>query len=174
MNLSDLDIKKELKNKNIIISPKIKPDQIGPGSIDLTLADEFWIIKKEYLKKNRAISLQEKELKKIFKKIKTKKLILEPQQMCLGITKEKIKLAPNIMGRLEGRSRYARLGLAVHITSSLVQPGSNNRQVLEIVNLAPYSIEIKSGMRISQICLSYTASPTLKPYFKFGKIAKKQ
>ena len=43
------------------------------------------------------------------------------------------------VGILEGRSRYARVGLTVHVTASLVQPGSDNHQILEIVNLSPFS-----------------------------------
>lgn len=173
MNLSDEDIKRELKNKRIVIKPKISLDQIGPGSIDLTLADEFWLIKNEY-KNKKFVDLKKDDFNKIFEKKKLKELVLLPYQMCLGVTKERIKLPSDIMGRLEGRSRYARMGLAVHITSSLVQPGTDNRQILEIVNLAPFPIKIYSQMKISQICLSYTETPTEKPYKKFGKIAKDQ
>ena len=78
------------------------------------------------------------------------------------------------MGKLEGRSRYARMGVIIHTTSALVQPGSDNRQVLEIVNLAPFPIKLSAGMRISQIVFEYLKSPTSKPYSKFGKIARKQ
>ena len=35
----------------------------------------------------------------------------------LGITEENVKLAPHLCGLLEGRSRFARLGLFVHITA---------------------------------------------------------
>ncbi|MCX8163499.1 MAG: dCTP deaminase [Candidatus Micrarchaeota archaeon] len=174
MQLSDRDIINEIKKGNIKIDPRIKKDQIGPGSIDLTLDNEFWFIKKEFENKNKIIDLKKTNFSDVFEKVIANKIVLQPNQLCLGITKEKIMLSANIMGRLEGRSRYARLGLAVHVTSSLVQPGCYNRQVLEIVNVAPYSIKLYSGMRISQICLSYTLSPTSKPYKKFGKIAKDQ
>jgi hypothetical protein len=59
---------------------------------------------------------------------------LLPGQACLGITVETIQLAPGLCGLLEGRSRFARLGLFVHITAGFMQPGINNRQVLEIYN----------------------------------------
>ena len=66
------------------------------------------------------------------------------------------------------------MGLAVHITSALVQPGSDNHQILEIVNFAPFTIELHAGMRISQVIFEKLESKTSKPYAKFGKIAKKQ
>jgi len=94
--------------------------------------------------------------------------------MCLAISEEKITLAPDIMGRLEGRSRYARMGLAVHITSAVVQPGSDNHQVFEIVNSAPFTVVLHKGMRISQVVFYRLESPTSKPYAKYGKVARKQ
>jgi len=57
--------------------------------------------------------------------------LLLPGCACLGITEEKIKLAPSMCGLLEGRSRFARLGLFVHITAGFMNPGMytqrNNR-----------------------------------------------
>jgi dCTP deaminase len=94
--------------------------------------------------------------------------------MCLAKTKEKITLPGDIMGNLEGRSRYARMGLVIHITSALVQPGSSNHQVLEIVNLAPFPVKLHAGMRISQVVFEQLESKTSKPYAKYGKIARKQ
>jgi dCTP deaminase len=63
-----------------------------------------------------------------------KAYIISPQQCCLAITEEKITLSPSICGLLEGRSRFARHGLFVHITAGFMQPGISNRQVLEIYN----------------------------------------
>jgi dCTP deaminase len=54
--------------------------------------------------------------------------------MVLGLTKEKITLADNISDRFEGRSRFARFGLAVHVTAGFMHPGISNHLVLEIVN----------------------------------------
>jgi dCTP deaminase len=94
--------------------------------------------------------------------------------MCLGKTVEKITLPADMMGKLEGRSRYARMGISVHITSAVVQPGSDNHQVLEIVNMAPFTVVIHKGMRISQVVFKKLLSKSSKPYAKFGKIARRQ
>ena len=40
---------------------------------------------------------------------------------------------------IEGRSRFARIGLFVHITAGFMNPGINNRQVLEIYNASNVS-----------------------------------
>jgi len=172
MVLSDSDIRQAIRKKEIVFSPGIKPDQIGPASVDLTLDGVFWKFKKEYMKKN--VDLSKVSFMEATKAQMAGSVSLGPSEMCLGITLEKITLAPDIIGTLEGRSKYARMGLAVHVTSALVQPGSSNHQVLEIVNMAPFAVTIRAGMRISQIIFERLDTKTTKPYAKFGHVARKQ
>ena len=171
MFLSDVDIKKAIKKGEIKIKP-LNPAQIGPGSVDLTLGDTFWFFREKYL--GTMVDLEKVGFKKATQKVKADAVVLAPGEMCLAISKEKITLAPGIMGRLEGRSRYARMGLAVHITSAVVQPGSSNHQVFEIFNSAPFAIMLHQGMRISQVVFARTESPTSKPYAKHGEVARRQ
>jgi dCTP deaminase len=174
MVLSDRDIRREMARGKIRFLPHISNAQIGAASVDLTLDGKFWKFRKKYARAKKAVDLSSVGFAEATEEIDAKSVVLQPGEMCLGITKERITLAPDIMGSLEGRSRYARMGLAVHITSALVQAGSDNHQVLEIVNLAPFPVIIHEGMRISQIVFERLESPTSKPYSKFGKIAKKQ
>lgn len=74
----------------------------------------------------------------------------------MGITKERIKLGENICGWLEGRSRFARLGLLVHISAGFMQPGINNQQVLEIVNLGHRPLRLHAGTKICQFIFQTT------------------
>ena len=64
--------------------------------------------------------------------------------------------ARDVLGFLEGRSRFARLGLMIHVTSAFVQPGVSNRQVLEMSNVSSRALEIVAGVRICQIVLMRT------------------
>lgn len=174
MSLSDVDIRREMKAGRIVFSPKLASDQISPGSVDLTLGKPFWVFKKKYLVSRQPVDLSKIPFTEALEKKNASSITLPPGGICMGITKEKITLAPDLAGRLEGRSRYARMGLAVHVTSAMVQPGSDNHQVLEIVNLAPFPIKLSTGMRISQIVFEYTSTPTSRPYAKVGKVAAKQ
>ena len=122
----------------------------------------------------KAVDLARVGFKEATEEHKEKSITLAPGGMCLGITREKIYMPATLIGTLEGRSRYARMGLAVHVTSALVMPGSQNHQVLEIVNFAPFPVTIHEGMRISQIIFERLETPTSKPYAKFGKVALKQ
>ena len=76
--------------------------------------------------------------------------------MILGITKERITVKGNICGWLEGRSRFARLGLTVHITASFMNPGIDNKQVLEIVNLGKRSLKLHAGVKMCQLIFQKT------------------
>ncbi len=171
MALSDVDIKKLMKSGKIRIKP-FKKEQLGPASIDLTLSNEWYFFKEKYI--GGLMDLKKVDFKKAHRKLRADAVVLAPGEMCLGKTVEKITLAPDIMGKLEGRSRYARMGLSIHITSSIVQPGSSNHQILEIVNLSPAAIVLHKGMRVSQIIFHEVRTPSSKPYAKYGKIARVQ
>jgi dCTP deaminase len=82
--------------------------------------------------------------------------VLEPGCTIHGITRERIGLPPDLCGLLEGRSRFARLGLMIHVTSAFVQPGVSNRQVLEMSNVAGHPLQIHAGVRLCQIVLMRT------------------
>ncbi|MHB0956894.1 MAG: dCTP deaminase [Pirellulaceae bacterium] len=143
------EIEKALKNGSIKIEP-LDASQIGPGSIDLTLGNDFRVFKKQsevYHVKNDA------RFEDITSSIHVEDdsfVVIRPGEMILGITREKITLADNISGRLEGRSRFARFGLAVHVTAGFMHPGISNHQVLEIVNLGHTPLALYPATRICQ------------------------
>ena len=173
MVFSDMDVRAAIRNGVIRFTPKLKPDQIGPGSVDLTLSSEFWKFRDGKVH-GKTLELDKIDLGKVTEKVVADKITLKPGELALGKTVERITLPDNVCGHLEGRSRYARRGLAIHVTSSFIQPGSDNRQVLEIVNLAPYSIVLRAGTRCTQALFECMESPTSKPYRKVGKIARSQ
>ncbi len=124
------------------------PDCVGPGSVDLHLGDEFRVFRKLH----RIYHVDDHaDFQDITKLIRVKDhFVLMPGETVLGITVEKIRLDPGICGRLEGRSRFARLGLMVHMTAGFMQPGIDNRQVLEISNVSPAPLALHPGTRLCQ------------------------
>ncbi len=143
------EIEKALTSKLIRIEP-LEKSQIGPGSIDLTLGNDFRTFKKQskiYHVTNHS------DFQDITSEVHIRDggyIVIRPGEMILGITKEKITLADTISGRLEGRSRFARFGLAVHVTAGFMHPGISNHQVLEIVNLGHSPLALYPGTRICQ------------------------
>jgi len=163
--LTKNEILKEIKKKRIKITP-FKKENIGPASIDLTLSNEFRIFKG----KEKIIVDEKTDYRKYSKLVKANKIEIGPGEFILAITKEKIQLPEDICGWLSGRSRFARLGLLVHITAAFVQPGINNRQVLEMRNVSPNTLAVKAGIRICQLIIERTEG---KARYK-GKFQKQE
>jgi dCTP deaminase len=147
------EILKEIKQGTIKIEP-FSVKQVGPASLDLHLSNEFRIFKRM----RKIIEIRDgTNYEDITEKITIDDhLILMPGEMVLGITKEKITLPPNICGWLEGRSRFARLGLLVHISTSFIQPGISNKQCLEITNFSPMPLALYPGTAICQFIFQRT------------------
>jgi len=146
-------IQAELDAGTLVITP-FEPDQLGVASIDLTLGDEIRVIEpgldpidvvaeSDYRDHTDLRSLAEP-------------YVLVPGSTIHGITRERIRLPGNMCGFLEGRSRFARLGLMIHVTSAFVQPGVDNRQVLEMSNVSGRPLRIHAGVRLCQLVLMRT------------------
>jgi len=146
--LTEKDILKEVKAKRLKISPFLQRN-LGPGSYDLTLDKEFRFFKK----RNKALVVDEAvDYKQVTTRVVAEKgIIIQPGELVLGITKERISLPDDVCGWLQGRTRFARLGLMIHITASYLQPGIDNRQVLEMFNASPDPMLVKPGTKVCQI-----------------------
>lgn len=143
-------ILREIANKRIVIDPLL-PDQIGPASIDLHLGDEIRVMEGG----PDVIEVTEDADYRTVTQVRqlSDPYLLRPGETIHGITRERIHLPGDICGWLEGRSRFARLGLMIHVTSGFVAPGINNRQVLEMSNVAERPLAIHAGTRLCQIVL---------------------
>lgn len=146
------ELLKEIKKGDIKIEPFIK-ENVGPASVDLMLGNKFRVFKSS--RKVYHIH-DDSNYHEVTKAVTANSIIIKPNETILGITKEKITLAPNICGWLEGRSRFARFGLLVHISASFMQPGLSNQQVLEISNMGQIPLLLHSGTKICQFVFQKT------------------
>ena len=145
-------ILEEIEKGNLKIKPFDK-SQVGPGSIDLTLGKHFRVFERQ----DEVCQVTEKtDFQKITTEVKISKknpLLLKPWETVLGVTQEKVSLSSDLCGWIEGRSRFARIGLAVHISAGFIQPGTSNYQVLEITNLGPTPLSLIPGIKICQVVI---------------------
>jgi dCTP deaminase len=154
--LARSEILDEVAAKRICITP-FDAEMVGPASVDLHLADVFRVFR--YRRTNLAVN-RETDFKEATRGIRVKPddyLLLKPGETVLGMTRERIELPEDICGWLEGRSRFARLGLLVHISASFMQPGLANHQVLEMSNFGPIPLEVYPGIPICQFIFERTA-----------------
>ncbi len=168
MILSDKDIKRHIKERKIVITPK--PDfekQLGPCSLDMHLGGTFKTFKPTqypYLDLKRKSDFEE-----IMEEVNVDKggpFILQPKEIVIAVTKEEIVLPDNVMGRLDGRSSLGRLGLIVHSTAARFDPGWEGKAVMELGNLNIMPIILFEGMRICAMTFETLSSPVETPYLK--------
>tara|TARA_B100000609_G_scaffold199550_1_gene204011 strand:+ start:33206 stop:33724 length:519 start_codon:yes stop_codon:yes gene_type:complete len=141
------EIIREVESGRIKIDPFVK-DAIGPASIDLRLDNKFRVFKKI----NETFDITEDanyEHVTEYLEVDDRFLLL-PGESVLGITLERLTLPGDVCGWLEGRSRFARVGLTVHVTAGFMQPGISNKQVLEINNVSPIPLYLYPGTFICQ------------------------
>lgn len=144
---------RELDDGRVVIDP-LDRDQIGPASVDLTLGNEIRVMDPG---PDPIPLLEATDYRDVTRSLRLDgSFRLEPGATIHGVTRERITLPTDLCGFLEGRSRFARLGLMVHVTSAFVQPGVSNHQVLEISNLAGHPLELHPGVRLCQIVLMRT------------------
>ncbi|HSX30904.1 MAG TPA: hypothetical protein VLE99_03235 [Candidatus Saccharimonadales bacterium] len=69
-------------------------------------------------------------------------------------TKEKITLANNLCGFMEGRAGLAKQGLSVEQSSTFIEPGSDNHLTLEIFNASDTPCTLQPGQPIAKLYLA--------------------
>ena len=148
-------ILEEMKTGGVVIEP-FTEDQLGPGSVDLHLGNDFRVFKKVHRIVKVTEDIDYDSFSETVYVEDGKYLVLMPNETILGITRERIHLSENLCGWLEGRSRYARLGLLVHISASFMQPGIDNHQVLKMSNCSPMPLAIYPGTKICQFVFGRT------------------
>ncbi len=133
----------------ITITP-FRLDLVGPASVDLTLANTFRVFRKVH----QVITVcDDTDYRTYTDKIEVEDgnpILIMPGETVLGITRERLHLGPGLCGWLEGRSRFARLGLMVHISAPFMGPGIDSQQVLEMSNFGPAPLAVSPGLPICQ------------------------
>ncbi len=168
MVLSDKDLKKALKNGRIKITPP--PDlkkQLGSCSIDLRLGNIFRVF--EYSKNPYIDPCKRDHSNEITREVTVGSgghFIVQPGDFVLAVTLERIKISSDLLGRLEGRSSLGRLGIVVHSTASIFDPGWDGQAVLELGNLGRIAVALYPGMRICAMTFEELSSEAEVPYYK--------
>ncbi|MGD0219452.1 MAG: dCTP deaminase [Acidimicrobiales bacterium] len=162
MILSDRSIREELTAGRIVIDP-LDESAIQPSSVDLHVDRYFRVFRSHT---HRVIDVKENQesLTELVEIGRDESLILHPGEFVLGSTLERVALADDLVGRLEGKSGLGRLGLLIHSTAGFVDPGFDGYLTLELSNVASLPITVYPGMKIGQISFLRMTSPAERPY----------
>jgi dCTP deaminase len=166
MILSDRDIVRALEEGRIKIDPA--PDlekQLGSVSVDFRLGTTFMVFEH-----SRFSYIDPRHPQSIGDAMRTievpaeEPFIMQPGDFALASTMESLDLADDLLGRLEGRSSIARLGITVHSTAAVFEPGWTGTATMELSNLGRMAVALYPGMRICAFSFETVSSPVMTPY----------
>ena len=170
MYLSDIDVKKAVKKGDIVIRD-FDEERMGPASYDIMLGNKFMMATTHATK---LIDPAKGNFAKMHEVIVPdgEEFLLHPGVSILGTSKDYFG-SKKYLVQLHGKSSLARIGLLVHNTAGLINPGHFLRITLELCNLNRVPIVLRPGMQIGQLTFSELSGPVERDYTQTGRYHKK-
>jgi len=169
VRLSDQDILAAMNQGRIVIDPIPSDDCFGSFSVDVRLSNVFQTfrhVKMPYLDlsdQESLYSVSEACMEPLVIGA-NEQFFLHPGEFALGMTQERIGIADDLVGWLDGRSSLARVGLMVHITAHSIDPGWDGHITFEFFNAGRLPLALNPGLRIGAISFETLSSRTTRPY----------
>src|SRR4051812_13318379 len=169
MFLSDNDILDAIKHGELTLKP-FDETRLGPASYDILLGNKFVLnddsathfvdpARKIYAK-TREVTIQDGG-----------EFVLHPGISVLGLSKEFFG-TDHYLIQVGGKSSLARVGLMIHNTAGIINPGHFLKITFEITNQSNIPIILRPGMEIAQITFSKLSSAPSQNYKKTGRFSK--
>lgn len=161
MYLTDRQIRARLDTLGFDVPRGFEPFdpevQIQPCSIDLRLGIKVWTERPQ----RRELDLRRSKLLEVNPRRHWKErslgadeyVRLRPGQLILAHTLEFFTMPPDCAGKIEGRSSFARLGLAIHCTGDFINPGYKGHMSLQMTNHSRTTLRLYPGMPVCQLVL---------------------
>lgn len=162
MILSDVTIRNEIAAGRIGVEP-FDPSAVQPSSVDVTLDPRFLVFRNH----TRAVIDVKQDMTDLLEKVTVEgdePFLLHPGEFVLASTAERIWLADDLVGRLDGKSSLGRLGLLIHSTAGFIDAGWDGHITLELSNVASLPITLYAGMKIGQISYWQMTTAAERPY----------
>ncbi|MEZ4572595.1 MAG: dCTP deaminase [Thermomicrobiales bacterium] len=165
MILSDRDIKQYIESGSIRIDPFPDLDvALGSCSVDFRLGNTFMVFEHSsysYIDPRQPQSIGEGMC--TIEIGDEERFIMQagrfrPQRQ------SRASNSNDLVARLEGRSSIARLGITVHSTAAVFEPGWVGTATMELSNLGRMAVALYPGMRICSFTFEQLSSPAEVPY----------
>lgn len=169
MYLCDKDIERAVKSGDIVLRD-FQKKRLQPASYDILLGNKFQILDQhqtDYIdpSKKRPIKVREVRLKD------GEQFVLHPGVSVLGTSKDYFG-SDKYLVHLNGKSSLARIGLIVHNTAGLINPGHFLNITFELCNLNSVPIILRPGMEIAQLTFSELSSNPITDFHKNSNYEK--
>lgn len=181
MILADSEIRRALEIRDLIVEPAPQGDQFSPSALDLHVGADFRRFRPELYRAPgvdliiRLDSVELQHLRAYLEQLAVQpdgSVILRPGELVIATTLEHIELPARgrLAARVEGRSRFARLGLVIHMTAPTIHSTFRGNITLEMMNHGPIPLLVTPNRtRICQLIferLEGEASSTLSSPFQ--------
>ena len=162
--LSDRTIRESVVSGRIVIDP-FDESLVQPSSIDVRVSNLFRVFRNH----TTGVIDVKQDMENLTELVEIptesdQPFMLHPGEFVLGSTAERVKLATDLVGRLEGKSSLGRLGLLIHSTAGFIDAGWDGHITLELSNIATLPITLYPGMKIGQISFLAMTTPADVPY----------
>lgn len=159
--LSKPDLLRSIREGKLRFEPSIPENRIAQVSVDLLLGRKFTTFKgpPSYLPAIHvdpslweSADLWNHEERDVFR--------LEPGSFVLAQTAEKVFIPNDLVGFVEGRSSYARIGVTIHVTAPKIDPGFEAPITLEMANFGKIAVDLRAGIdQPAQLMLFRLSTP---------------
>ncbi|MCK9272785.1 dCTP deaminase [Candidatus Gracilibacteria bacterium] len=166
MYLSDTDIRKAVLSGEISIE-NFDEKRLQAASYDLLLGNKFLITDSHSTQFIDPVNKILPQMREVIVE-DGKEFVLHPGVSILGFSWENFG-SNNYLIQLSGKSSLARIGLVVHNTAGLINPGHFLNIAFELSNLNNVPIILRPKMEIAQITFSQISSIPEKTYDKVGR-----
>ena len=167
--LSNQDIVRRVKEGSLVVKP-FNLEKLGPDTLDLCLSRTFRIFERLWLLESVDLAEQVangfltgqvglcSRMTELCSDIPA--LTLRPGHVVVAYVEEYIKIPPDLVGIVDGKSKWAQLGLQI-ASAGIVHGGWKGQLVLELVNLGNVPLRLSEGVPICQIRFHTLTSPAL-------------
>ncbi len=166
MVLSRSEILTYIQDGRLRFTPAVPSERIAQVSIDLLLGRKFTTFKKEPPAYISAIHVDPSlwESADLWDFYEGERFRLEPGQFVLAQTLEEVTIPNDLVGLVEGRSSFARIGVTVHVTAPKIDPGFQGHVTLEMTNFGSMAVELRAELdQPAQLMLIRLTSPIASP-----------
>ncbi len=157
MILSDRDIREYLESRRLDIIP-LSFDTVRENGVDLKVGNEIARLRPT----RTVINLDEnKKIEDVYEIEKGNAFTIQPHEHVLLTTMERVSFPNDLVGLVNLRSTFARLGLVVPPT--VIDAGFSGQITIEVVG-SEFPVQISAGTRFIHVVIARTLSPVERPY----------
>jgi dCTP deaminase len=166
MYLSDGDIRRALEAGEIIIND-FDESRLQPASYDILLGNKFIVHNTQGITAIDPVNKVYPDSREIILE-PDGQFVLHPGISILGTSVDYFG-SDKYLVHLSGKSSLARIGLIIHNTAGIINPGHFLNITFELCNLNQLPIILRPNMRIGQILFSQLSSSPMKDYKTTGR-----